>query len=103
MGIIAACNDNDVCFQIQQKVFNNFTKIVSLYTHILLIKIFSRNYMEKEMKSVVDERIVSAPINTLALGECHIDENTVLIILRLPFIKPTIIKISSVLDNIIRK
>uniref|UniRef100_A0A915PLB6 Tubulin-specific chaperone E n=1 Tax=Setaria digitata TaxID=48799 RepID=A0A915PLB6_9BILA len=36
----------------------------------------SRNYMEKEMKSVVDQRIVSAPISTLALGECRIDENT---------------------------
>ncbi|VDK75737.1 unnamed protein product [Litomosoides sigmodontis] len=38
--------------------------------------IASHNYMEKEMKSVVDERTVSAPISTLALGECHIEEIT---------------------------
>ncbi|CAG9538370.1 unnamed protein product [Cercopithifilaria johnstoni] len=38
--------------------------------------IASHNYMEKEMKSVVDEQIVSAPINTLALGECRIDGST---------------------------
>lgn len=34
--------------------------------------------MEKEMKSVVDERTVSAPISTLALGECRIEKITVL-------------------------
>lgn len=38
--------------------------------------------MEREMKSVVDKQIVSAPISTLALGECHIDESTVLFLLR---------------------
>ncbi|KAM3716151.1 AP-1 complex subunit [Dirofilaria immitis] len=38
--------------------------------------IAGRNYMEREMKSVVDKRIVSAPITILALGECRIDENT---------------------------
>ncbi|VDO59543.1 unnamed protein product [Onchocerca flexuosa] len=32
--------------------------------------------MEKEMKSVIDKQIVSAPINTLALGECRIDDST---------------------------
>lgn len=37
------------------------------------------------MKSVVNGRIVSAPISTLAVGECNIDENTVpLLLLLLP-------------------
>lgn len=55
------------------------------------------------MKSVVDERIVSAPIDTLALGECRIDESTVIFLLGVLPIKPILIKVFSVLDHVIRK
>ncbi|KAL3986225.1 CAP-Gly domain family protein [Acanthocheilonema viteae] len=64
---------------------NLYNNLLSRWCNLLNILCFfpslrfliaSHNYMEKEMKSVIDERIVSAPINTLALGECRIDEST---------------------------
>uniref|UniRef100_A0A8R1TLI8 Tubulin-specific chaperone E n=1 Tax=Onchocerca volvulus TaxID=6282 RepID=A0A8R1TLI8_ONCVO len=64
---------------------NLYNNLLSKWCNLLDILCFfpslrfliaGHNYMEREMKSVVDKQIVSAPISTLALGECHIDEST---------------------------
>lgn len=75
-----SCNLFKYCTEL-----NLYNNLLSKWCNLLDILCFfpslrfliaSHNYMEKGMKSITGERMVSAPISTLALGECRIDEST---------------------------